>query len=82
MLPEETETTITYDKGQQVVRIFSAWPRDQRKIERAWVRPIKGEPQTGLFYELPLTQFRWRIQLAKSKRKGRAFADRKWVVAP
>jgi len=65
LIPAETETMITYDKSLQIVRIFSAWPKDQRKIERAGVKPCGGHPKTGLFYRLPLAQFKWRIQLVK-----------------
>ena len=60
MSPEETETTITYDKGQQLVRIFTAWPKDQRKLERAGIKPTKGDPETGLSYEMPLNKLKWK----------------------
>ena len=62
MTPAETETTLTYDKEQQTVRIFTAWPKDQRKIERAGFKPVNGTPSTGLSYAVPLNKLKWRIQ--------------------
>ena len=62
MTPAETETTLTYDKDQQLVRIFSAWPKDQRKIERAGFKPLHGNPNTGLSYEIPLNKLKWRLE--------------------
>lgn len=64
MSPNEQETTFTYDSGQKIVRIFSARPVDQRKIERAGFKPLasKGNVDTGLFYEVPLARFTWRIK--------------------
>ena len=61
MLEREMETTFTYSKQDQTVHVFSAWPRDQRRIERAGVKPTAGDPESGLFYRIKLDQFRWRI---------------------
>lgn len=69
MTPEETETTMTYDKGRQLVQIFTAWPKDQRKLERAGLKPLRGEPDTGLFYEVPLNRLKWRIRATQGRTK-------------
>lgn len=66
MTTSEQETTITYDLGEKKVRIFSAIRRDQRRLEKAGLRPLpKGSVESGLFYCVSLDQFRWRVQLTK-----------------
>ena len=64
----EMETTITYDKEQQLVRLFSAIPKDQRKVERLGFKPTYGTVEHGFGYQIPLDQFTWRVRLPKDKR--------------
>ena len=68
MLETEQETTITYDKAEKIVRIFTAWPKDQHKLEKAGIKPTDGTPEKGLFYSISLSQFKWRVQLVPRKR--------------
>lgn len=67
---QEVETTITYDKEEQLVRLFSAWPRDQRKVEKAGFKPYEGTPEMGFCYKIPLSRFRWRITNGKPSTRG------------
>ena len=82
MTPAETETTIVYDKEQQLARIFTAWLRDQRKLEKAGVRPVagRGTPETGLFYEVPLARLFWKVRPVGQKKSTRGFAGRKPIL--
>lgn len=66
MIKAETETTITFDSEERLVRIFSARPPDQSKLRRAGIEPYKGTLKTGFFYKLPLNRFSWRIKRAES----------------
>lgn len=78
----ETETTFTYNKLDKTVTIFSAWPKDQRKIELSGVKPYAGTPENGLFYRVPLSLFRWKVVPAGRVKKQVGFAIRKPVLAP
>ena len=73
--PEELETTITYDMGEKVVRIFSAIRRDQRRIEKVGIKPYAGDPGRGLMYKVPLSRLRWRVTSGIPSKRG--FASRK-----
>lgn len=75
MHPSEQETTMTWDSEQQVVRIFSARRVDQGKLRRAGVLPVKDTQPHGLFYEIPLSRFKWRISTGKPSLRG--FGSRK-----
>jgi len=61
----EQETTMTWDSEQELVRIFSARRVDQGKLRKAGILPVKDTQPHGLFYEIPLAQFRWRIKPLK-----------------
>jgi hypothetical protein len=61
----EQETTMTWDSEQKTVRIFSARRVDQGKLHKAGVLPTKDTQPHGLFYEIPLAQFRWRVKPLK-----------------
>ena len=73
--PEELETTITYDMGEKVVRIFSAIRRDQTKIEKVGIKPCYGSPEHGLGYKIPLSRLKWRVTSGIPSKRG--FASRK-----
>ena len=65
----EQETTLTYDMGERVVRVFSAIKRDQNRLEKAGVKPYRGTPGRGFFYRMPMSRLRWRVaSLTPSKR--------------
>ena len=69
MLRAEEETTMTWDSEQQMVRIFSARRRDQGKLRRAGIEPVRGSLKTGLCYELPLNRLVWRVRQAGTRPK-------------
>lgn len=64
----ERETTITYDMGEQVVRIFSVIGKDQRKLAKNGVKPYKGTEKLGFFYKIPLIKFKWGIRRPRVKK--------------
>lgn len=66
----ELETTITYDKEEQVVRIFSAIRRDQGKLKRAGIQPLNGSTRRGFNYKVPLSRFKWRIASSIPSKRG------------
>lgn len=66
----EQETTITYDDEQKLVRIFSAIRRDQGRLKRAGVLPIREDAWGGMSYEVPLARLRWRIASTTPSRRG------------
>ena len=59
---DERETTITYDSGERVVRIYSSRPADQARLRRAKVEPYDGSPLQGFRYKVPLNRLSWRIK--------------------
>ena len=73
--PEELETTITYDMGEKVVRIFSAIRRDQSKIEKVGIKPTYGTVDHGFGYQIPLSRLKWRVTSGLPSKRG--FASRK-----
>ena len=75
MIPDEQETTITYDMGEKLVRIFSAIRRDQTKIEKVGIKPTYGDPTRGLGYEIPLSRLKWRVTNGLPSKRG--FASKK-----
>ncbi len=69
---DEQETTLTYDSGEKLVRIYSARPTDINKLRKAGVKPVRGTEAKGYFYILPLDRLGWRIRPPKElrSRKG------------
>ena len=67
----ELETTMTWDSEQQIVRIFSARPVDQRRLAKAMVLPVKDVQPHGLFYEIPLSRLFWKVRPLPGSRPKR-----------
>lgn len=68
---DEQETTLTYDSGEKLVRIYSARPTDINKLRRAGVKPTDGTEAKGYFYKIPLDRLGWRIRPPKEDRPKR-----------
>lgn len=66
----EQETTITYDKAESLVRVFSAIRRDQTKLQKAGLTPLYGSATRGYGYTVPLSRLRWRITSTTPSRRG------------
>jgi hypothetical protein len=66
----EQETTITYDLDERKVRLFTAVRRDQGRLKRAGVLPIREDAWGGMSYEVPLARFKWRIASGVKSRRG------------
>lgn len=66
---DEQETTMTYDSGENLVRIYSARPSDQNKLKKAGVTPYRGTASRGYFYLVPLAQFKWQIRSLTAKKR-------------
>lgn len=77
MIPDEQETTITYDNGQKIVRIFSARQADWTKLKKAGVNPLKGTQARGFFYEIPLARLFWKVRKLKDPAKKGVFNGRR-----
>jgi hypothetical protein len=71
----ERETTITYDLGEKLVRIFSAVPRDQKRLERSGILPSRDNGHGGFSYQVPMDRLAWKIRPSKADRH-QAFLDR------
>ena len=59
---DERETTITYDSGERLVRLYSSRPADIARLRRAGVKPVAGSDKQGYRYVLPLNRLSWRIR--------------------
>jgi hypothetical protein len=60
----EQETTIRWAADEAMVSVWTAIPKDRRKLEKAGYRPYRVSTQAGKpvgwFYRIPLAEFRWR----------------------
>ncbi len=77
MTKAEQETTFRWAADEDAVSVWTAIPKDRRKIERAGYRPSRVSTQAGKpvgwFYRIPLAEFRWR---AGGKRRQVSEAQR------
>lgn len=76
----EQETTITYDMQDQVVSIFSAIRRDQRKVEKMGFKPTYGTAERGFGYKVPMSRLKWRV--TTGVRSNRGFARKTPLESP
>lgn len=72
---DERETTITYDNGERVCRIYTSRPADQARLRRAGVEPYDGNDYNGFRYKVPMTRLFWKIRPATSARTGKVPAS-------
>ena len=72
---DERETTLTYDSGERVCRIYTPRPADQARLRRAGVEPYDGSDFNGFRYKVPLTRLFWKIRHATSTRTGKVPAS-------
>src|SRR6185503_19116859 len=75
MIAAEQETTITYDSEEKLVRIFTARARDQSKLRRKGVSPVRGTLSRGFFYEIPLAALSWTVRPSKLPAQSAANPD-------
>lgn len=70
---EEQETTIRFDANLVSVSIFTAYPPSMRKLVRSGQRPYKvnklGSTESGWFFQVPYSQFRWGIKGVRTPKK-------------
>ena len=63
MLKSQKETTIRWDSAEKVVHIFTCHRPVRRRAERAGFKPVRvqtrNERDGGVFYEIPLANFRY-----------------------
>lgn len=77
----EQETTIRWDEEEHLVHIWSSSPKTWRKMARLGVAPTRetsrGGKPSGRFYEMPETQFRWKLKSLAPRvmPKGRPFGQ-------
>ena len=73
MLKNEQETTIRWDSAEKVVHIFTCHRPVWRRAERAGFKPIRVQTQNerkgGLFYEIPLANFRYGFRALNRPRR-------------
>ena len=66
MLKSQKETTIRWDSAEKVVHIFTCHRPVRRRVERAGFNPVRvqtrNERDAGVFYEIPLANFRYRFR--------------------
>lgn len=71
MTKAEQETIFRWAADETVVSVWTAIPKDRRKLEKAGYRPYRVSTQAGQavgwFYRIPLTDFRWRAGARKKR---------------
>ena len=72
---DEQETTITYDSGEAVVRIYTCRPADVARMAKAGIKPYDGNDSNGFRYKVPLTRLFWKIRPSTSARTGKVPAS-------
>jgi len=81
LMRAEQETTIRWDEEEQIVHIWSASPKTWRKMARLGVphtrETTQGGKPNGRFYQVPESQFRWRLKSAArvAARQGKPFGQ-------
>ena len=59
---DEQETTISYDSGEAVVRIYTCRPADVARMAKAGVKSYDGNDFNGFRYKVPLARLFWKIR--------------------
>ena len=72
---DEQETTLTYDSGERVVRIYTSRPSDLSKLRRAGIKPLDGNDFNGFRYTVPLKRLSWRIKPSPEGRAKRILSE-------
>ena len=67
---DEQETTITYDSGEGLVRIYTARPTDVARMRKAGVKAYDGNDFNGFRYKVPLARLFWKIRPLVSRHTG------------
>jgi hypothetical protein len=73
VLKSEKETTIRWDSAEKVVHIFTCHRSVWRRAERAGFKPVRVQTQNerdgGVFYEIPLANFRFGFRALNRPRR-------------
>ena len=72
---DEQETTITYDSGEGLVRIYTSRPADIGRMRKAGIKPYDGNDFNGFRYKEPLNRLSWSIKPCPDGRTKRILAE-------